>query len=191
MQNRCFCIITSFVFVTVVLTPDVKSAETNWKFDFGLGNVESGYLQVLPTTIYTEELGYGFEQEATVSAIDRGEGDALRSDFCTSNVPFLFSIKLPEGNYKITITLGDKQEKTNTTIKAELRRLLLENIQTAPGEFKTNTIIVNVRTPNILPGGQVRLKDREKTTEFAAWDDKLTLELNGVRPCVCAMEITR
>jgi lysophospholipase L1-like esterase len=35
------------------------------------------------------------------------------------------------------------------------------------------------------------LKDREKTTEFAAWDDKLTLEFNGARPCICAVEIEK
>ena len=191
MQNRCFCIFTFFIFNINGLTSIVKSVEPNWKFDFGPGNIESGYMQVLPTTVYTDEMGYGFEPGATVSAIDRGGEDAIRSDFCTSDIPFYFSIKLPEGNHKITVMLGDKDGQTNTTVKAELRRLMLENIQTAPGEFKTSTIIVNTHTPNILTGGQVRLKNREKTTEFAAWDDKLTLEFNGVRPCVCAMEITK
>jgi lysophospholipase L1-like esterase len=191
MRNKLFYIIISFIFVTAGFTPVVKSAGLNWKFDFGPVGVEPGYIQVLPTTFYTEELGYGFEPGATVSAIDRSEGDMLRSDFCTSNVPFLFSIKLPEGNYKITFTLGDKQEETNTTVKAELRRLMLENVRTVPGEFKTKTIIINIRTPNIPTGGQVKLKDREKTTELAAWDDKLTLEFNGARPCICAMEITK
>ncbi len=205
MQNRRFCIITFFIFTTAGFTSIVISNEpytTNatsslntrraiWKFDFGPGNVESGYTQVLPTTVYTEELGYGFEPGVIVSAIDRDGDDALHGDFCTSDTPFLFSITLPEGNYRITITLGDKNEETNTTVKAELRRLMLENVQTAPGEFKTSKIIVNIRTPNISTGGHVKLKDREKMTEFEAWDDKLILEFNGARPCVCAMEITK
>jgi lysophospholipase L1-like esterase len=191
MQNRQFFIISFFIISTAGFAVGVKSTEPNYKFDFGPGSVESGYVQVLPTTIYTNELGYGFEPDAVVEAIDRGGDDAIKSDFCTSNKPFLFSIRLPEGNYRINITFGDKNEKTNTTVKAELRRLMLENIQTAPGEFNTSTIIVNTRTPNISTGGNVKLKDREKTTEFAAWDDKLTLEFNGARPCVCAMEITK
>jgi lysophospholipase L1-like esterase len=191
MQNRQFFIISFFIISTAGFAAGVKSTEPNYKFDFGPGSVESGYVQVLPTTIYTNELGYGFEPDAVVEAIDRGGDDAIKSDFCTSNKPFLFSIRLPEGNYRINITFGDKNEKTNTTVKAELRRLMLENIQTASGEFNTSTIIVNTRTPNISTGGNVKLKDREKTTEFAAWDDKLTLEFNGARPCVCAMEITK
>jgi lysophospholipase L1-like esterase len=35
------------------------------------------------------------------------------------------------------------------------------------------------------------LKDREKTTEWLAWDEKLTLEFNNTRPCLCALEITK
>jgi lysophospholipase L1-like esterase len=205
MLNRCVNVMAFFIVATAGFTSVVKSTEpskveatslpdvcqTNWKFDFGPGKVESGYIQILPTTVYSEELGYGFEPGAAVEAIDRGGEDEIRGDFCTSNQPFYFSIKLPEGNYKITITLGDKNEESNTTIKAELRRLMLEKVRTKPGEFETRTIVVNIRTPNISTDGQVRLKDREKTTEFAAWDDKLTLEFNGVRPCVCAMEITK
>jgi len=168
-----------------------RAGQTYFKFDFGSGAVERGYIQVLPTTGYSEELGYGFEQGAKVMAIDRGTDDVLKSDFCTSDEPFYFSVKLPEGNYKVTVTLGDQAGETTTTVKAELRRLMLEKVRTAAGEFETRTIMVNIRTPEISTGGRVKLKDREKTTEFWAWDDKLTLEFNNERPCVCALEIAR
>jgi lysophospholipase L1-like esterase len=36
---------------------------------------------------------------------------------------------------------------------------------------------------------EVRLKDRERMTEIWAWDEKLTLEFSGIRPCVCGLEI--
>ncbi len=168
-----------------------QAGQINFKFDFGSGKVEQGYTQVLPTTGYSEELGYGFEPGAHVKAIDRGDDDALKSDFCTSDKPFYFSVKLPEGNYKVTVTLGDQAGESTTTIKAELRRLMLEKVQTVAGKFETRTIMVNIRTPKISTGGQVKLKDREKTTEFWAWDDKLTLEFNDECPCVCVLEITR
>ncbi len=38
---------------------------------------------------------------------------------------------------------------------------------------------------------QVRLKGREETSEACAWDERLTLESNGERPCVCGIEIIR
>ena len=102
-----------------------------------------------------------------------------------------FSLSVPEGNYKVTITLGRADGDSVTTVKAELRRLTLENVETKNGKFATRTFTVNVRTPQIAGGGEVKLKEREKTTETAAWDEKLTLEFSGARPAVCAIKITR
>lgn len=161
-----------------------------FKFDFGPGKVAHGYKQVLPTTIYSKELGYGFEPGASINCLDRGGRDALRGDFCTSDRPFYFSVALPEGNYHVAVTLGDRAGETNTTVKAELRRLMLEKVQTAPGRVETRRFEVNVRTPRISTGGEVKLKDREQTFEAWAWDEKLTLEFNGARPAVCSVEIT-
>ncbi|MBV9868900.1 MAG: hypothetical protein JO316_26440 [Abitibacteriaceae bacterium] len=168
-----------------------QTSKTSWKFDFGTGQVEPGYTQVLPATTYSKERGYGFEPGANIMALDRGGPDALRGDFCTSDKPFFFSVALPEGNYQVTVTLGDQTAATTTTIKAELRRLMLEKVQTTPGQFATRTFSVNVRTPQIAGDGEVHLKAREKTTEMWNWDDKLTLEFNDARPCVCALEIEK
>lgn len=164
---------------------------TSWKFDFGPGKVEPGYTQVLQTTTYNKELGYGFEPGTKVSCVDQGAGGALPSHLCTSDKPFFFSVALPEGNYNVTITFGDQNTETNTTVKAELRRLMLEEVYTAPGKFATRTFTVNVRTPQISTGGEVKLKEREKTTEIWAWDEKLTLEFNNTHPAVCALEIEK
>ncbi len=164
---------------------------TSLKFDFGLGRVAPGYREVLPGTIYSRERGYGFEPGAQIACLDRGGKDALRSDFCTSEKPFYFSVGLPEGNYIVTVTLGDPAAESDTTIKAELRRLMVEHVLTAPGKLVTRTFAVNIRTPKIAGDGEVKLKDREKTTELWAWDEKLTLEFNNSRPAVCALEIAR
>ncbi len=168
-----------------------KTATMSLKFDFGPGKVAPGYTQVLETTTYSKELGYGFEPDSKVSCVDRGGRDALRSDLCTSDQPFFFSVALPEGDYNVTITFGDQNAETITTVKAELRRLMLEEVHTAPGKFTTRTFTVNIRSPQISTGGEVRLKDREKTSELWAWDEKLTLEFNNRRPSVNAIEIAR
>src|SRR6185503_20608398 len=70
-------------------------------------------------------------------------------------------------------------------------RLMLERVVTAPGKFVTETFTVNIRTPGITGGSEVKLKDREKTTEAWAWDDKLTLEFNNSHPSVSSIEIVR
>jgi lysophospholipase L1-like esterase len=167
------------------------SSAQSFKFDFGPGKVAPGYTQVLQATTYSKELGYGFEPDSSVSCVDRGGTDALRSDLCTSDQPFFFSVALPEGNYSVTVTFGDQNAETITTVKAELRRLMLEEVRTAPGKFTARTFAVNIRTPQISTGGEVKLKDREKTSELWAWDEKLTLEFNHKRPSVCAITITK
>ena len=185
-------LLVTWISNTPVSRAQTKQANgTSLKFDFGPGKVAPLYKQVLATTVYSKELGYGFEPGANISCLDRGGKDALRSDFCTSDKPFYFSVALPEGNYTVTVTLGDATGESDTTIKAELRRLMVEHAHTAAGKVVTRTFVVNIRTPQITGDGEVKLKDREKTTELWAWDEKLSLEFNNKRPVVCALEITR
>jgi lysophospholipase L1-like esterase len=177
--------------VVILAGPVYGQSQTSFKFDFGAGKAAPGYVRVGPDMFYTPERGYGFEPGAVVTTVDRGGEDPLHAGFCTSDKPFLFSVKVPEGNYRVTVILGDAAGESTTTIKAELRRLMVEQAHTVKGQFVTRSFTVNIRVPQIAGGGEVHLKDREKTTERAAWDDKLTLEFNGARPCLCALEIAR
>jgi lysophospholipase L1-like esterase len=166
--------------------------KTEYKFDFGSGKAALGYIPVIPSTVYNNEIGYGFDLGSSVTAVDRGGDDALRDEFCNSDKPFFFSVVLPEGNYNVTVTLGDKTEATDNTIKSESRRLMVEKVVTEPGKFVTRTFTVNIRTPKIASNGNVKLKPREKGPPLVLhWDDKLTLEFNGSRPCVCGLEIAK
>lgn len=117
--------------------------------------------------------GYGFESEPPVLEANSGGGH-----------PFFFSFDAPEGNYKVTVSLGS-DEATTTTVKAELRRLMLEAIATPAGGAVSKSFIINVRTPNLPGGGQVRLKaPRESEAEGRAWDNRITLEFDGQNPSV-------
>jgi lysophospholipase L1-like esterase len=168
-----------------------EAAPLTRKFDFGPGSVAAGYERVISQNIYSRKVGFGFEPGPKIACIDRGGKGSLRSDFCTSEQPFYFSIALPEGNYHVTVTFGDAAADSVTTVKAELRRLMLQRVETKPGKFETRSFTVNIRTPQITAGSEVKLKDREKTSEAWAWDEKLTLEFNNTRPAICAIEITR
>jgi len=162
---------------------------TAFPFDFGSGNTAPGYLKILPNSIYSEQAGCGFDKASAVTAVDRGGKDPLRGDFCTSGRPFFFTVDLPEGNYNVTVTLGDRADSSAMAVKAESRRLMLENIQTKRGEIITRTSTVNIRNSRLKSGGQVRLKADEQPK--LDWDAQLTLEFSGARPCLCALEITR
>ena len=169
--------------VLCVLAPPVKAQEkTSFKFDFGTGRAAPGWIQVSPANFYSTNTSYGFEPDAAV---------AIAEGCVTSTNPFYFSVKLPEGNYRVTVTLGGQTNESTTTVKAELRRLMLEKVHPAPGKFATRSFIVNLRTPQIAGGGEVHLKPREKTNEWWAWDDKLTLEFNGTHPGLQSLEIEK
>ncbi len=109
------------------------------------------------------------------------------ADFAARDTPFLFSVALPEGNYAVTVRLGDPKTSSRTTIKAESRRLMLENVETAPGESVTRSFLVNIRTSALKSGQKVRLKARE--IGVLGWDEKLTLEINGAMPRLQTLEI--
>ena len=162
---------------------------TAYKFDLGPGKAAPGFVRVSPTAAYSRDAGYGYERSSKVVGVDRGGDDPLRGDFATSEKPFGFSVAVPEGNYRVTVTLGDPAGTSDTTIKAESRRLMVESARTESGSVLTRTFLVNVRTPAIASGGSVKVKDRER--DVLHWDDKLTLEFNGPRPCVGSVEIAR
>lgn len=157
-----------------------------YKFDFGSGKVKSGYTQV-DTTAYSAERGFGLDFGTTANAVTRSSGDALSSDLLTSDQPFYFSVTMPEGNYKVTMTFGDMEQATATLVKVESRRLMLETVKTEPGEFVTREIMVNVRTPKINEEQSVKLNSREHGK--LDWDDKLTIEFNGPKPAISSMII--
>jgi len=159
-----------------------------YKFDFGNGKAAKGYTKILPTDIYSDEKGYGFDLGTAPQAAKRHGKDKLKGDFVASDKPFYFSVKVPEGNYKIKVTLGDPNASSQTTVKAESRRLMLENLHTRPGETISKTFIVNIKDRNISDGRQVGLKQRELTK--LDWDNKLTLEFD-LNPALSSMEISR
>lgn len=170
------------------LSLKAQTSET-FKFDFGPGKTGKGFIGVLPNQVYSDEKGYGFDYGTSPIAIDRGGKNVLTSDFVTSDKPFYFSVKVREGNYRVTLKFGDLEGTSANFVKVESRRLLLENVRTGRGEIITRTFTVNQRTPRINDSLSIKLKPRE--IGYLNWDNKLTFEFSGARPCVCSLEITR
>lgn len=167
------------------------AAPNAWHFSFDPAQPANGGTLVRPDMAYDSARGFGFEPGAAV----RVASDSRRAAYLTSDKPFFFSADLPEGNYNVTVTLGGAQAAT-TTVKAELRRLMLEQVATAPGASISRTFTVNIRTPLIpavgdIVAGRVQLKEpRETVQEAWAWDKRLTLEFNGDQPAIRAIDIT-
>ena len=167
--------------------------KNRYKFDFGTDAAAKGYIAVTPATKYSSTIGYGFINNAEVEAVVRGKKNIITSDFITGSKPFFFSVNLPEGNYNVKIILGDVKGTSATTVRAECRRLFLQNVKTKKGEIKTETFTVHVKDSMIRDKkgnavDKVKLKSREKT--YFHWDNQLTLEFNDTAAKICAVEIT-
>jgi lysophospholipase L1-like esterase len=178
--------------------PQTQTAPISFKFDFGPGQAPAGYVKVQAADLYAAAKGYGFDFGSKPTGVERGGNDPLHDGFVTSDsYPILFSVKVPEGNYRITVTLGDAQAESRTTIRTEAGHLMAANIVTAPGKFETRTVIANVRRPTLppppanAPGGTIVHMFLAGEDEAICWDDKLTIEFNGTHPSLCALEIAK
>ena len=137
--------------------------------------------------VYSDDKGYGYDfQDIVAEARTMQNGTYKLSDGI-----FYFSVKVPDGNYKVTVTVGSKKHAANTTVRAESRRLFVQNAHTKKGEFKDYSFVVNKRNTVILLADgktdRVRIKAREQ--KKLNWDDKLTIEVNGDAPAVSAIKI--
>lgn len=102
--------------------------------------------------------------------------------------PYFFSVRVPDGNYVVTATLGDKKRKSETIIRAENRRQMMEHpVNLGKKQKEEVTFIVNKRSPGINLKDTVRLNQRE--IGVCNWDDRLTLEITGAAPAVESISI--
>ena len=147
----------------VAMIPTMMMAQT---FDFDL-------TKALP--IYNVQDGYGYDILPAPS-VKKPTAE-----------PFYFSVAVPDGNYRVRVELGGVKNG-NTTVRAEGRRLMMDNILT-PKKKDTQVVefVGNKRSTLIEGDKRVKIKDREK--EYLTWDEKLTLEFNGPQPAVRSIHI--
>ncbi len=174
----------TFLTLLLLLAATVRAAPSALTFYFGTGAEPPGAIPVALNATFSKERGFGFEPGATVTAARDG---------IVSATPFYFSAAVPaEGNYRVTIRFPGGAD---ATVKAELRRLMVEHVVVPAGQTATRTFIVNTRTPKIpatgdLKEGVVKLKaPRESVQEAWAWDDAITLEFAGAHPAVSSITI--
>jgi lysophospholipase L1-like esterase len=119
---------------------------------------------------YSAATGYGFDSNSASNV-------KINSNTFSVSKPTYFSVAVPEGNYQVEVTMGSPEKPSNVTIKAESRRLMLNQFSVKKGKSVTKTFNVNVRSIKVDDNTIISLKDREK--EIFNWDDKLTLEFLG------------
>lgn len=165
----CICLPSAFL----AMPPNAKNqdADKNSRlFYFGTALKPAKGTAINTPLVYSPNTGHGFDF-GSVSNVT-----IARKGFYTEK-PTYFSVALPEGNYRVEVTIGSKEKASNVTLKAESRRLMLNQFSVKKGSQITKTFNVNIRNPKIDATTSMSLKEREKDT--FNWDDKLTLEFLG------------
>ena len=96
--------------------------------------------------------------------------------------PIDFKVQVPDGNYRVTVTLGSKKSAAQTVVRAESRRNFTDLITTKKGKFQTVSFTVSKHQTEIDANRSVILKPREVYRKN--WDDALNLQFCGPAPAV-------
>ena len=99
-----------------------------------------------------------------------------------SVAPINVSVCVPDGNYRVTVTLGSKKRAAQTVVRAESRRHYTDVVSTKKGKYQTVSFVVNKHEPQIDANRSVKLKPRE--LGYKNWDDALNLQFCGPAPAV-------
>jgi lysophospholipase L1-like esterase len=184
--------IVTFAVAVAAAGTNVSGAQTSWRFLCGAAPHGHGE-QLSADTLYEKPEHSG----AAAFGFDLGTLPAnFTKDSCVGDKSFFFSVAVPDGNYEVTLDLGGKAPST-TTVRAEARRLFVDQLHVPANGSKPVVFNVNVRTSTIYPRPEevtttdappeVRLKPRE--IGALDWDEKLTLEFNGDHPSVRSISI--
>src|SRR5690349_1457170 len=105
-----------------------RAEQRDYQFAFGAGKPpQPGVQQISAQDRYSAEKGFGIEANINVPTpgvtslppVAPGVQDA--AGCITSDKPFIFSAAVPEGVYRVTVTIGDPAADCTATIKAEAR----------------------------------------------------------------------
>ncbi|HVX86703.1 MAG TPA: rhamnogalacturonan acetylesterase [Phycisphaerae bacterium] len=121
---------------------------------------------IRPPAAYKDDDGYGFVDSSAV----RGEATGAEApDYLR------FDVKLPDGNYDVSLMLGNPSRETDVSVKAEAHRGVATNIHTNPRQSAVVNFTVNVHTNKLLIPIDT--------------DGRLTVEIVGKNPSIMKYDV--
>ncbi len=113
--------------------------------DWPLSSAPDGWVKVsLSSSSYDPKKGYGWESRSSITSYQRNTGQPLEQDGHSSQYERNFLVDLPNGNYAVTVYLGDPSyERTNMYVLAE-GQPMLNDIDQVAGQVLPYTFNVTV-----------------------------------------------
>lgn len=112
------------------------------KFVFAAEEESADFVSIQYTDCYSMDRGYGFKQATSLST-NEDLRLSLPGEYVQPAVPTLL-VDVPYGNYRVSICFGDQEKSTETTVLTSIGSLMLDRIQTLPGQFLEEEFAVHV-----------------------------------------------
>ena len=133
--------------VLTALTVEVASPlPTEALFDFGMSGspVESGYVQVSPSTVYSALYGYGWSSTSGLDSRDRGAPDYLRRDLIFSSSENTFNVDIANGDYLVSVLIGDQGFSHDLIDVYAEDALKVDDLTATAGSFEEVSFVVAI-----------------------------------------------
>jgi len=155
---------------TITVTPSptftLTPSPTGYKYDFGTASspLAAGYTRVTETAAYSAG-GFGWTDTSSLESRDRSAvPDDLNRDFVmSSSAARTFKVDLPNGNYSVSVTMGDNDYAHDNMIVKSNGTTVLPDVDNALGAFTTNTFTVTIS------GGSLALEFSDAGGADSTW----------------------
>lgn len=119
---------------------------TSASFDFGTSNspVKAGYTRITENTFYSVAAGYGWSGTAGLESRDRTAPSNLNRDLIQSMAEHTFTVDLANGDYEITVVMGDQNYLHDLMAVYAEGVLKIDDLTVAAGTFQEVTFYVTV-----------------------------------------------
>ncbi|QEG35417.1 rhamnogalacturonan acetylesterase [Bythopirellula goksoeyrii] len=81
-----------------------KVEQTSWKFECGSGMIAAGYDQVLPLTMYSQELGFGWGSGASVPCAEQESSNSVTQDVYLSDAHSINLTAMSRRSYPVSFS---------------------------------------------------------------------------------------
>lgn len=127
------------------LPPSAPGPFIGYDFDAPDVPTEPGYISVAPTNIYTPARGYGWSRNLSPKGNNLPTNNSLLRDMHYTSKVSTFSADMSNGDYSVTLLIGDGQPRQHDRIIVTLEGMLQAGeLAVAGGEFTAETYAVTV-----------------------------------------------
>ena len=166
MCKKTFCFLGVALLICFPIFGQYQD-KLQWGYQFGSQTSDTASYTPVQTAKPWGPNGYGFD-------FDTAKAAQMMDYEMIADASVYFSVSLAPGNYLVSISFGSADVSSVNSVKAESKRLMVNQLELEKGANKLREFVVHVQHKKISDTQEVQLKPRDEIA--LNWDSKLTLE---------------